>query len=54
MGISKFKLSFGAHYTEYIGEYILVGNAFRYWLYKELMPKAKKAKMTAVRLLKKH
>ena len=54
VGISKFKLSFGARYTEYIGEYILVGNAFRYWLYKELMPKAKKAKMTAVRLLKKH
>ncbi len=54
VGISKFKLSFGAHYTEYIGEYILVGNSFRYWLYKELMPKAKKAKMTAVRLLKKH
>ena len=54
VGIRKFKLSFGAHYTEYIGEYILVGNSFRYWLYKELMPKAKKAKMTAVRLLKKH
>ena len=53
-GISKFKLSFGARYTEYIGEYILVGNSFRYWLYKELMPKAKKAKMTAVRLLKRH
>ncbi|MBO7682447.1 MAG: peptidoglycan bridge formation glycyltransferase FemA/FemB family protein, partial [Clostridia bacterium] len=52
VGISKFKLSFGARYTEYIGEYILVGNAFRYWLYKELMPKAKKAKMTVVRLLK--
>lgn len=53
VGINKFKLSFGAHYTEYIGEYILVGNAFRYWLYKELMPTAKKAKMTLVRLLKK-
>lgn len=52
VGISKFKLSFGAKYTEYIGEYVLVGDSFRYWLYKELMPKAKKAKMTAVRLLK--
>lgn len=52
VGINKFKLSFGAHYTEYIGEYILVGNAFRYWLYKELMPTAKHVKMTAVRLLK--
>lgn len=54
VGISKFKLSFGARYTEYIGEYILVGNSFRYWLYKVLMPKAKKAKMTLVRLLKQH
>ena len=53
-GISAFKLSFGARYTEYIGEYILVGNSFRYWLYKSLMPKAKKAKMTLVRLIKQH
>ncbi len=52
VGISKFKLSFGARYTEYIGEYILVGDSFRYWLYKELMPKAKKTKMTLVRLIK--
>ena len=52
VGISKFKLSFGARYTEYIGEYILVGDSFRYWLYKELMPKAKKAKMTVIRLLR--
>lgn len=54
VGISKFKQSFGAQYTEFIGEYVLVGNSFRYWLYKELMPKAKKTKMTLVRLLKRH
>ncbi len=53
-GISAFKLSFGARYTEFIGEYILVGDSFRYWLYKSLMPKAKKAKMTLVRLIKQH
>ena len=52
-GICSFKLSFGAHYTQYIGEYILVGNQFRYWLYKELMPTAKHLKMKLVRLLKK-
>lgn len=51
-GICSFKLSFGAHYTQYIGEYILVGNRFRYWLYKELMPTAKHLKMKLVRLLR--
>lgn len=53
-GICSFKLSFGAKYTQYIGEYILVGNRFRYWIYKEFMPTAKHLKMKVVRLLKKH
>ena len=52
-GIRDFKLSFGAKYYEFIGEYILVGNKFRYWIYKEFMPKAKKLKMKFVRLLRK-
>ncbi|MBO4445869.1 MAG: UDP-N-acetylmuramoyl-L-alanyl-D-glutamate--2,6-diaminopimelate ligase [Clostridia bacterium] len=51
-GIKDFKLSFGAKYYEFIGEYILVGNRFRYWIYKEFMPKAKKIKMRLVRLLR--
>ncbi|NLL63401.1 MAG: aminoacyltransferase [Ruminococcaceae bacterium] len=52
VGISDFKMSFGAKYYEFIGEYILIGNAFRYWLYKELMPIAKKIKMKLVRLFR--
>ncbi|MBQ6752889.1 MAG: UDP-N-acetylmuramoyl-L-alanyl-D-glutamate--2,6-diaminopimelate ligase [Clostridia bacterium] len=52
-GIRDFKLSFGARYYEFIGEYILVGNRFKYWIYKEFMPKAKKLKMRLVKLLRK-
>lgn len=51
-GICSFKLSFGAHYTEYIGEYLLVGSPFRYFIYKNLMPVAKHIKMRLVFLLK--
>ena len=52
VGIRDFKLSFGAKYYEFIGEYILVGNKFKYWIYKELMPMAKKLKMSIVKLLR--
>ena len=52
VGIRDFKLSFGAKYYEFIGEYILVGNGFKYWIYKELMPMAKKIKMSIVKLLR--
>ena len=51
-GICSFKLSFGAKYTQYIGEYILIGSPLRYWIYKELMPTAKHLKMKLVRLLR--
>lgn len=51
-GICSFKLSFGAKFTQYIGEYILIGSPFRYWIYKELMPTAKHLKMKLVRLLR--
>ncbi len=49
-GIASFKKSFGTKYYEFIGEYILVGNSFKYWLYRELLPKAKS---TLVRLKRK-
>ena len=52
VGIRDFKLSFGAKYYEFIGEYILVGNGFKYWIYKELMPMAKKIKMSIIKLLR--
>ncbi len=47
-GIASFKESFGAQYTEYIGEYILIGSKFRYWIYKNLMPVAKHIKMKTI------
>ncbi len=48
VGISSFKQSFGAKYTEYIGEYVLKGSKFRYWIYKNLMPFAKHVKMKTI------
>lgn len=53
IGICDFKKSFGAKYFEFIGEYVLVGNKFKYWMYKELMPKAKKARNELVKKLRK-
>lgn len=52
-GIFDFKKSFSANYHEFIGEYILVGNKAKYYSYSKLMPKAKKAKVAAIKLLRK-
>jgi lipid II:glycine glycyltransferase (peptidoglycan interpeptide bridge formation enzyme) len=41
-GLFKFKSSFGSEYTEYIGEYTLVADKKRYFIYKKLLPAAKK------------
>lgn len=51
-GIYDFKKSFSADYHEFIGEYILVGNKLKYYSYAKLMPTAKKAKIKAVKLLR--
>lgn len=51
-GICEFKRSFGADRYDFIGEYILVGSKFRYLIYKNLMPKAKKLKVGLFKLLK--
>ncbi len=53
VGISDFKKSFGTDYYEFIGEYILVGNRFKYFLYSKLMPKAKKVKIRFVKIKRK-
>jgi len=53
VGICDFKKSFGSDYFEFIGEYILVGNRFKYFLYSKLMPKAKKLKMKFVKIIRK-
>ena len=52
IGICDFKKSFGAKYFEFIGEYVLVGNRFKYWMYKELMPKAKKIRNKIIKKIK--
>ena len=54
IGICDFKKSFGAKYYEFIGEYILVGDPLRYWMYKEFMPKAKKMKMNFIKTIRRH
>lgn len=51
-GIYDFKKSFSADYHEFIGEYILVGNSLKYYSYATLMPKAKKAKIKAIKMLR--
>lgn len=52
-GIYSFKKSFGSDYHEFIGEYILVNNATKYYAYSKLMPKAKHAKIALIKLLRK-
>ena len=51
-GIYDFKKSFSADYHEFIGEYILVGNKAKYYSYAKLMPTAKKAKISLVKLIR--
>ncbi|MBR6567626.1 MAG: peptidoglycan bridge formation glycyltransferase FemA/FemB family protein [Clostridia bacterium] len=51
-GIYDFKKSFSADYHEFIGEYVLVGNKMKYYSYAKLMPTAKKAKIKAVKMLR--
>lgn len=53
VGINEFKKSFGSDYHEFIGEYVLVGNKFKFFLYNSLMPKAKKVKMKLVKIVRK-
>ncbi len=42
-GINAFKKSFGAKYTEYVGEYVLVADKLRYAAYQKLFGLGKKA-----------
>ncbi len=52
-GIYDFKKSFSSDYHEFLGEYILVGNSFKYFAYAKLMPVAKKLKIALIKLLRK-
>ena len=51
-GIYDFKKSFSANYHEFIGEYILVGNKAKYYSYAKLMPTAKKAKISLIKMIR--
>ena len=53
VGINDFKMSFGAKYYEFIGEYIFVNNKMKYYLYSNLMPKAKHMTMKILMSIKK-
>ncbi|MCH5197541.1 MAG: peptidoglycan bridge formation glycyltransferase FemA/FemB family protein [Oscillospiraceae bacterium] len=52
-GINAFKKSFGANYTEYIGEYILVADKIRFFAYNKLFGYAKKAQHVVNKIVKK-
>ena len=52
-GIYDFKKSFSADYHEFIGEYVIIGNKMKYFAYASLMPKAKKAKIKAIKMFRK-
>lgn len=53
VGINDFKMSFGAKYYEFIGEYIFVNNKLKYYFYNNLMPKVKHLTMRILRKIKK-
>ena len=52
-GINAFKKSFGGVYTEFIGEYVLVGNKARYFAYEKLFPVGKQALHVVNKIVKK-
>ncbi len=53
VGINDFKMSFGAKYYEFIGEYIFVNKKMKYYLYSNLMPKTKHFIMSVILKFKK-
>lgn len=52
-GISAFKKSFGANYTEFIGEYVLVADRVRFFAYDKLFGVGKKALHVVNKIVKK-
>ncbi len=53
VGIRDFKASFNSDYIEFIGEYALVNNSFKFMLYNDLIPKARKIKIEIAKKLRK-
>lgn len=52
-GLYKFKRSFAADKVEYIAEYILIARKLKYNIYHNVMPTAKKVKLSLVKTAKK-
>ncbi len=53
VGIRDFKASFNSDLIEFIGEYALVNNQFKFSLYNDFVPKARKFKIKLARKLRK-
>ncbi len=53
IGINDFKMSFGAKYYEFIGEYIFVNKKLKYYFYNNLMPRAKHFTMKMLKKIRK-
>lgn len=52
-GIRDFKASFNSDYIEFIGEYALVNNSFKFAMYSDFVPKARKIKIRILRKIRK-
>lgn len=52
-GINSFKASLGAKLYQFEGEYALVNNSFRYFIYSKLVPLVKKVKINILHILRK-
>lgn len=53
VGIRDFKASFNSDLIEFIGEYALVNNNFKFMMYNDFVPKARKLKIKIARKLRK-
>lgn len=53
VGIRDFKASFNSDFIEFIGEYALVNNKFKFMLYNDLVPVLRKLKIKIARKLRK-
>lgn len=53
VGIRDFKASFNSDYIEFIGEYALVNNDFKFILYNDFIPKARKLKIEITKKIRK-
>lgn len=52
-GIRDFKMSFNSDLIEFIGEYALINNSFKFKCYNDIVPKARKIKAKIIRKIRK-